>query len=151
MIDSLAAYGYWGLLVASFLAATVLPFSSELVFATMIAAGMDVATCILFATIGNAAGGATCYYLGMLGKTDWLEKWLKVSPTKIEKMQNWLSGKGAMMGFFGFLPAIGDVILVTLGYMRANTAITMITMTIGKLLRYIIIGTGVGAIVAQVM
>jgi len=56
MIDGLVEYGYWGLLLASFLAATVLPFSSEVIFATLIAAGMDILTCIIFATIGNAAG-----------------------------------------------------------------------------------------------
>lgn len=79
MLDGLAEYGYWGLLLASFLAATVLPFSSEVVFAALIAAGLDSWQCILFATLGNAAGGATCYYLGRLGKTEWLEKWFRRS------------------------------------------------------------------------
>lgn len=140
MLDGLAEYGLWGLLVASFLAATVLPFSSEVVLAALIAAGVDVTQCIIFATIGNAAGGATCYYLGRLGKMDWLERWFKIKPDKIHKMQNWLQSKGAFMGFFSFVPAVGDVILVALGFMRANTTITLTTMTIGKLLRYILIG-----------
>ena len=52
MLDGLAEYGYWGLLLASFLAATVLPFSSEVVFAALIAAGMDVWTSVFYATIG---------------------------------------------------------------------------------------------------
>lgn len=56
MLDGLAEYGYWGLLLASFLAATILPFSSEVVFAALIAAGMDIWTSVLFATVGNAAG-----------------------------------------------------------------------------------------------
>ncbi len=146
MIDGLSAYGLWGLLLASFLAATVLPFSSELVLATLIASGMDIVACIIFATIGNSLGGATCYYLGMLGKVDWLEKWFKIKPAKIIKMQSWLKGKGAVMGFLGFLPAIGDLILVSLGFMRSNIHITMITMTIGKLFRYIIIGYSAGAL-----
>lgn len=148
MLDGLAEYGYWGLLLASFLAATVLPFSSEVVFAALIAAGLDVWTCILYATIGNAAGGATCYYLGRLGKTDWLQKWFKIKPETIDKTVNWLSGKGAVMGFFGFLPAVGDAILVALGFMRANPTVVMITMTIGKFLRYVLIGFGTGEIVS---
>lgn len=44
----------------------------------MIALGLDVWTCIAYATVGNAAGGATCYYLGRLGETEWLEKWFKI-------------------------------------------------------------------------
>ena len=148
MLNGLSEYGYWGLLLASFLAATILPFSSEVVFAALIAAGMDIWTCILFATIGNAAGGATCYYLGRLGKTEWLEKYFKIKPEKIDSTIQWLKGKGAAMGFFGFLPAVGDAILVALGFMRANVLTVMITMTIGKFLRYAIIGFGTGQIVS---
>lgn len=146
MLDGLAEYGYLGLLLASFLAATILPFSSEVVFAALIAAGMDIWTSILFATIGNAAGGATCYYVGRLGKTEWLEKWFKIKPEKIDKMISWLHGKGAVMGFFGFLPAVGDVILVALGFMRASVPVVMVSMTIGKFLRYVLIGFGMDRI-----
>lgn len=148
MLEGLSEYGYWGLLLASFLAATVLPFSSEVVFAALIAAGMDIWTCILFATIGNAAGGATCYYIGRLGKTEWLEKYFKIKSEKIDSTIRWLHGKGAAMGFLGFLPAVGDAILVALGFMRANVPTVMIAMTIGKFLRYAIIGFGTGQIVS---
>lgn len=148
MLDGLAEYGYWGLLLASFLAATVLPFSSEVVFAALIAAGIDVWMCVFYATVGNAVGGVTCYYLGHFGKTEWLEKWFKTKPDKIDKMTHWLHGKGAVMGFFGFLPAVGDVILVALGFMRANVPIVMITMTLGKFLRYVLIGFGTGKIIS---
>jgi len=147
MLDGLAEYGYWGLLLASFLAATILPFSSEVVFAALIAAGLDLWTLIIYATIGNAAGGATCYYLGHLGKVEWLEKWFKIKPESIEKMIQKLKGKGALMGFFGFLPAVGDVMLVALGFMRANTSVVMISMTAGKFFRYLIIGYGTGEII----
>lgn len=144
MIENFTEFGYWGLLLSSFLAATILPFSSEVVLAALIAAGMDVWTCILFATVGNVAGGATCYYLGKLGKVAWLEKWFKIKPEKIEKTMHWLKGRGAMMGFFGFLPAVGDIILVALGYMRANMPLVMSSMTVGKFFRYLIIGYGMG-------
>jgi len=70
MLDGFAEYGYLGLFLASFLAATVLPFSSEVVFAALISAGMDVWGCILTASLGNALGGATCYGVGRIGKTE---------------------------------------------------------------------------------
>lgn len=147
MLDGLAEYGYWGLLLASFLAATILPFSSEVVFAALIAAGMDIWTSILYATAGNALGGATCYYLGRMGKTEWLERWFKIKPAKIEKTIEWMSGKGAVMGFFGFMPVVGDVMLVALGFMRANIPVAMLTMTAGKFLRYLLIGFGTEMII----
>jgi membrane protein YqaA with SNARE-associated domain len=148
MLDGLADYGYWGLLLASFLAATILPFSSEVVFAALIAAGMDLWTSIIYATVGNAMGGATCYYLGRLGKTQWLERWFKIKPEKIGKTIQWLHGKGAMMGFFGFMPAVGDAMIVALGFMRANVSVVMISMTMGKFLRYLLIGFGTDKILS---
>ncbi|HHX31387.1 MAG TPA: DedA family protein [Bacteroidales bacterium] len=148
MLDGFAEYGYWGLFLASFLAATILPFSSEVVFAALIASGLDVWSLILFATIGNSLGGASCYYLGRLGKTEWLKRWFRISEDKIARTTNQLQGKGAFMGFFGFLPAVGDAILVALGYMRANSTLVLISMTIGKFARYIIIGYWAGIFIS---
>lgn len=148
MLDGLTEFGYWGLLLASFLAATILPLSSEVVFAALIATGYDIWTCIAYATVGNSLGGATCYYLGHLGKTAWLEKWFKIKREKIDNMISRLQTKGAIMGFFGFLPGVGDLILVALGFMRANTSIVMISMTIGKFLRYVVIAFGTDRILS---
>lgn len=148
MLDGLADFGYWGLLLASFLAATILPFSSEVVFAALIAAGYDTWDCILYATIGNSVGGATCYWLGHLGKIEWLERWFKINREKIDDMILRLQTKGAVMGFFGFLPVVGDLILVALGFMRANAPIALISMTIGKFMRYVVIAFGTDRILS---
>ena len=102
MLEGFTEYGYWGLFLASFLAATILPLSSEVVFMALIALGMDVWTCIAYATVGNAAGGATCYYLGRLGKIEWLEKWFNIKPERIDRTIESLQGKGAVMGFLVF-------------------------------------------------
>ena len=77
--------------------------------------------CLLSATLGNTAGGMTCYYMGRLGKISWIEKYFKVKKEKVDKMVNFLQGKGALMAFFAFLPAIGEVIAIALGFMRSNT------------------------------
>lgn len=146
MLDFLIEYGYWGLFLASFLAATILPFSSEVVFTALIAAGLDISTCIIAATIGNSLGGMTCYWIGSQGKTAWIEKYFGIKKEKIDKMQQWLHNKGAVMGFFGFLPAVGDAIIVALGFMRANAWIVILSMTLGKFLRYVLIGFGTGQI-----
>ena len=74
----LVAYGYLGLFIASFLAATVVPFSSELVFTALVLGGLDPWICVLVATAGNWLGGLTCYWLGSLGKLEWIEKWFRI-------------------------------------------------------------------------
>lgn len=144
MLDFLIEYGYVGLFLACFLAATILPFGSELVFAGLLASSkFDPWTCLIIASVGNWLGGMTNYYLGKLGKIEWIERYLKVKKSKIEQIQNWLEGKGAIMGFFSFLPVIGDVIAIALGYMRANIYIVSISMLVGKVARYIAIMYGI--------
>jgi len=143
MLENFAEYGYIGLFLASFLAATILPLGSEVVFAALIAAGMNAWGCVAVASVGNWLGGMTNYYLGMLGKTEWIEKYLKIKKEKIDKLQKWLAGKGAAMAFFSFLPAVGDIIAVALGYMRANVYVVNVSMFLGKFARYVAIMYGV--------
>jgi len=147
MLDGFIEYGYIGLFIASFLAATILPFGSEFVFVTLIAMGLDPWACTIVASVGNWLGGMTNYYLGKLGKTHWIEKYLKVKKEKIEKVQHWLEGKGASMAFFSFLPVVGDVIAIALGYMRANIYIVNVTMFAGKFARYVLIMYGINWII----
>lgn len=147
MLDGFIEYGYIGLFLASFLAATILPFGSEFVFVGLIAAGLDPWLCVIIASVGNWLGGMTNYYLGKLGKMEWIEKYLKVKREKVEKMHRWLEGKGAIMGFFSFLPIIGDVIAIALGYMRANVYVVNVSMFAGKFLRYVLIMYGVNWVI----
>jgi len=50
-----------------------------------------------------------------------------------------MAGHGAWMGFFAFLPVLGSAITVALGLMRANIIIAFISITLGKIFRYIIL------------
>ena len=146
MLDGFAEYGYIGLFLASFLAATILPFGSEVVFGGLIAMEMDAWGCVIIASVGNWLGGMTNYYLGRLGKVEWIEKYLKVKREKIDKMQHWLEGKGASMAFFCFLPVVGDVIALALGFMRANVYVVNVVMFLGKFARYVLIMYGINRI-----
>ena len=80
------------------------------------------------ATLGNTAGGMTCYYMGRLGKISWIEKYFKVKKEKVDKMVKIPARKGAFMAFFAFLPAIGEVISIALGFMRSNIWLTTASM-----------------------
>ena len=135
----LMEWGYVGLFIATFLSGTAFPFSSELILFGLIKLGLDPIACLISATTGNTLGGMTCYWLGHLGKMEWIERYLKVKPEKIEKTRKFLQGKGTYMAFFAFLPILGTLIAITLGYMRSNRWIVLASMTAGKLLRYIII------------
>lgn len=135
---TLASWGYFGLFLAAFLAATILPFSSEVVFSAVVLAGLNLGWCTFFATLGNFLGGMTCYWIGMLGKMEWIERYLKIKKEKVEKVHAFLEGKGAWVAFFVFLPGVGDIIAVVMGFMRANVWIVALSMFLGKLIRYIV-------------
>ena len=138
LIQLLIDWGYTGLFISALLAGSIIPFSSELVMLALVKVGLNPAICVLAATLGNTMGGMTCYYMGHLGKTDWIEKYFKVKQEKIDKMQRFLQGKGALMAFFAFLPFIGEAIAIALGFMRSNVMLTSLSMFTGKLIRYIV-------------
>lgn len=137
LIQLLTDWGYFGLFISALLAGSIVPFSSELVLAALVKLGLSPTLCILSAALGNTVGGMTCYYMGRLGRIDWIEKYFKVKQEKVERMQRFLQGKGALMAFFAFLPFVGEAIAIALGFMRSNLVLTTTSMFAGKLLRYV--------------
>ena len=139
LVQLLIDWGYVGLFISALVAGSIIPFSSEIVMVALVKVGLSPALCVLSATLGNTLGGMTCYYMGRLGKISWIEKYFKVKKEKVDKMVKFLQGKGALMAFFTFLPAIGEVIAIALGFMRSNTWLTIVSMFVGKLIRYILL------------
>lgn len=141
----LQLYGYWGMLLTGFLAGSVFPFSSEAVMVGLLATpGMEPWGLVVYGTVGNVLGSVFNYGVGRLGRPEWIESWLKIKPEKMERARRFMAGRGAWMGFFAFVPVLGSAITVTLGLMRANIAITLLSITIGKFMRYCLLAFGMG-------
>ena len=139
-MENLINLGYVGLFIASFLAATIVPVSSEIVLSALIALKFDVWTCIIVATLGNFLGGITTYGLGYLGKWKWIEKWFKKSKEDIEKFQHKIKKIGIIAAAFTWLPIIGDLIALALGFLRFKPTPVFIMMLIGRFGRFVISG-----------
>lgn len=139
IITLLTQYGYWGMLLAAFLAGSFFPFSSEAVMIGLMATGLDPWVLMIYGTAGNVLGSVVNYGLGRMGKMEWIEKYLHVKKEDLDKAQRFMAGQGALMGFFAFLPILGSAITIALGLMRANIIITFIAITLGKIFRYIIL------------
>lgn len=133
-------YGLWGLFLASFLAATVVPFSSEALLSFLIVNGTNPYAAVLVATAGNWLGGMSSYGIGYLGKWEWIEKYLRVKRQSIEKWHDRLYKRGAIFAFLCWLPGVGDIFAVGLGLLRTNVFITAVAMLLGKFLRYVVWG-----------
>ena len=143
IINFLTGYGYWGMLLASFLAGSFFPFSSEAVMVALMATGLDPWLLMGYGTVGNVLGSGFNYSVGRMGKTEWFERYLHVKPKDMERAERFMAGRGAWMGFFAFLPVLGSAITILLGLMRANVVITFVAITLGKIFRYLILIFGV--------
>ena len=136
-MEAFVEWGYLGLFIASFLGATIIPFSSELVFSLLIIKGYDFNLSLLVATTGNWLGGLSSYFLGRLGKWSTLEKYFRLKKEKIVKFKTDIDKWGSLLAFFCWLPVIGDPIAVGLGFFRTNYILVAIWMFLGKFIRYI--------------
>jgi membrane protein YqaA with SNARE-associated domain len=137
-LEAFVEWGYLGLFIASFLGATIIPFSSELVFSLLIIKGYDFNLSLLVASTGNWLGGLSSYFLGRLGKWSTLEKYFRLKKEKIVKFKTNIDKWGSLLAFFCWLPIVGDPIAVGLGFFRTNYVLVAIWMFIGKLIRYIV-------------
>ncbi len=125
--------------ISAFIAGSFLPFTSEAVLMGLIAAGLEPVPLLIYATIGNWGGSMFNYYIGHLGKMEWIERYLHVNKEKLDKAKRFMGGRGAWMGFFSFLPVIGTAICILLGLMRANPVVSAISVFLGKILRYVFV------------
>ena len=132
-------YAYLSLFFSSFLASTVLPFSSEGVLGMMLHQKYNVGLCIGLATLGNTLGGVTSYWLGYLGKWEWLEKYFGIKKEKILARKTYADRYGSLLAFFSWLPVVGDILAVALGFFRVRFWTVLFWMVLGKGLRYLVV------------
>lgn len=136
MVEFLQGWGYIGLFVGAFLAATIIPFSSDILLIGILLAGGDPWISFLSATAGNWLGGLTSYGLGRIGKWEWIEKWFHVSEEKLLKQKSKIDKYGSWIALITWLPFVGDVFAIGLGFYKLNFAKCAVFMLIGKGARF---------------
>ncbi len=139
MIDFFYHYGFIGLFLAGFLSGSIFPFNSESVLSLLIYSGFDVTSSLVVATAGNTLGGISIYYLGYLGKVEWIEKYGKVKQEKIHAILPRLNRYGSLAASLSFVPIIGDVVILGLGFFRISPFFTILFMALGKIARYLVV------------
>ena len=130
--------GYWGLFISSFLAATIIPVTSEALLILMLSMGYDPIISLISTTVGNTFGGWLNYIIGRMGNP----YWLKVFGANLERINKWknkVNKYGSWMALFSWLPFIGDVLGIALGFFRVRILPTFLFMFIGKFLRYLLL------------
>ena len=135
-MDWLFGLGYFGLFLGSFLAATIVPFSADVLLVGMLAAGSDAVATIVVATAGNWLGGLTSYAIGRAGKWEWIER-LHVSRESLSRQQHFIDRYGAVVALLTWVPFIGDVFAVALGFYRVRFVPMAFWMLVGKCARFV--------------
>ena len=122
---------------ASFLAATILPFSSEVYLFTLLRAGNDPVVLVWVATLGNTLGGVVNWGLGryLLNFKD--RRWFYFNSQQIERAQNWFQRYGFWSLLLAWLPVVGDGLTLIAGTMRVRLWLFILLVGLGKGLRYI--------------
>jgi membrane protein YqaA with SNARE-associated domain len=137
-MGTLVKLGYFGLFIGSFLASTIIPFSSDVLLAGFLLVGGNPILSLFIATTGNWLGGLTTYGIGYVGRWEWIEKWFKVKPETLEKQKSKITKYGSILAFVTWLPIVGDLFSLALGFYKVRPARCAIFMFIGRFIRFLI-------------
>jgi len=118
---------------SSFLSATLLPGSSEVLLVALLISGVSQPWLInLIATMGNSLGGVTNVILGRFFPLRKTSRWQ-------EKAQHYLKRYGAATLLLSWMPVIGDLLCLLAGWMRIAWGPVIFFLCLGKGLRYAVL------------
>ena len=131
---------YLSLFAISFLAATILPLSSELMLAGLITtSNYDSLVLLIVASFGNILGSVVNWVLGFYSRNFAIKKWFPFKEAQIERSSKWFNKFGRWSLLFAWVPIIGDPLTLAAGLLRVKFIEFIILVTIGKVSRYFLI------------
>lgn len=138
--------GSYLLLAASaFVAATLLPFYSEVVLVALMARGGDPVWLFVAATAGNTLGAVVNWYLGRFLLRFEARRWFPFKPHQVHRAQAWFLRYGKWSLLLSWLPVGGDALTFYAGTMRVPLTIFVLLTGLGKGARYaVVIALGLG-------
>jgi membrane protein YqaA with SNARE-associated domain len=128
---------YLLLFASAFLAATVLPFYSEVTLFLLLERGEDPLVLLTIATIGNTLGAVVNWALGryLLHYQD--RRWFYFSRDQIARAQRWFQRRGVWSLLLAWMPLGGDALTLIAGIMRVPLPLFILLVGAGKGLRYL--------------
>lgn len=129
---------YFQLFIISFLAATILPLSSELVLSTMLLTdSFDKYLLLVVASFGNILGSSVNWYLGKKILIFKDKKWFPANERQIAKGEIYFKKYGIWSLLLAWVPIIGDPLTIVAGILRVKFFIFLLLVSISKISRYI--------------
>ena len=131
---------YFSLFIISFLAATILPLSSELTLAGLLSTNnYNVISLLSTASVGNILGSVFNWLLGFY-LFDYIGKrWFPFKINQISSASKKFKKFGVWSLLFVWVPIIGDPLTFVAGILRVNFLLFLALVTIGKISRYLFV------------
>ena len=137
-LPDLGAWGLWGQFVGTFLTATVIPFSADVLYITALQMTSDPWACLAVAVAGNWLGNLTTFGLGWMGRWDWIERLFKIDREKLEKQKVYIDKYGIWLALISWVPFVGDLFSIALGFYKTNPWLTAFLFLVGRTLRFLV-------------
>lgn len=137
-LEFLSKYGYYGLFIGTFFSAMFIPLGADILFVGMLAAGVNPWLCLLIATTGSWAGGLVIYHVGYVGNQERIHKLFHIRQGQLEKQKARIEKYGSIMALIVWIPVIGDISNVALGFYRTHKTKTFILMFVGRMFRFLL-------------
>ncbi|MCX7287457.1 MAG: DedA family protein [Rhodobacterales bacterium] len=133
-----------GLFVAALLAATPVPFNSEVPFIALQAAGWPAVTLVLVASVGNVLGSCVTYALGrgLGGYRD--HPRFPIRPAQMARAEDWFRRWGLWSLLLAWAPG-GDVLVAVAGLLRVPLPVFVLLVSLAKTGRYAVLALVTGA------
>ena len=129
---------YFQLLVICFLAATILPLSSELVLTTMLLTDtFDKFLLLIVASFGNIFGSSVNWYLGKKILIFKDKKWFPASEIQMARSEIYFKKYGIWSLLLAWVPIIGDPLTIIAGVLKVKFYTFLTLVSISKISRYI--------------
>ena len=128
-----------GLFAAAFIAATLVPFQSEIIFVALQAKSIaPVWILIVVASIGNTLGSCVNYFIGVGIKRFEAHKRFPLTAAQMTRAERWFARWGVWTLLLSWAP-VGDVITVMAGAMRTPFWLFALLVGIAKTGRYLVL------------
>ena len=129
---------YVGLFSASFLAATVLPFQSEIVLFGMLLTNHYAWWLLVFvASLGNILDSVVNWLLGRGLAQFEHPPWFPLKREQIASAETWYHAYGRWSLLLSWLPIIGDPLTIVAGALREPFPAFLALVSIAKIARYV--------------
>ncbi|MFD0725961.1 YqaA family protein [Lysobacter brunescens] len=133
----------FGLFMAAFLAATLLPAQSEAVLVALLLDGHSPWRLVAVASIGNVLGSTVNWWLGREIVRFGDRRWFPVKPAALERARRSYARWGRWTLLLSWVPVIGDPLTLVAGMMRERLSVFLMIVTFAKTLRYIVLAVAV--------